>query len=81
MTEASNSPATHPDVAQLSYEQAREELITVVSQLEAGGASLEQSLALWERGEALAARCESWLEGARQRLDSARKRVEGTDEN
>ncbi|WP_102157380.1 exodeoxyribonuclease VII small subunit [Zhihengliuella halotolerans] len=77
MTEAANSPATPSDVAQLSYEQAREELITVVSQLEAGGASLEQSLALWERGEALAARCESWLEGARQRLESARQRVEG----
>ncbi|GHD04084.1 exodeoxyribonuclease VII small subunit [Zhihengliuella salsuginis] len=77
MTESPNTPAANSDVAQLSYEQAREELITVVSQLEAGGASLEQSLALWERGEALAARCEGWLEGARQRLESARERVEG----
>ncbi len=65
-------PAVPADVASLSYEQAREELVAVVSQLEAGGASLEQSLALWERGEALAARCEAWLEGARQRLDAAR---------
>lgn len=59
-------------VEELSYEQAREELVAVVTRLEAGGASLEQSLALWERGEALAARCESWLEGARKRLDAAR---------
>jgi exodeoxyribonuclease VII small subunit len=64
---------TDPSIANLSYEQAREELVAVVSQLEAGGATLEQSLALWERGEALAARCEAWLEGARQRLDAARK--------
>lgn len=77
MTATPNTPDASTDVAQLSYEQAREELINVVSQLEAGGASLEQSLALWERGEALAARCEAWLEGARQRLDSARERVEG----
>lgn len=60
------------DIAQLSYEQAREELVNVVSRLEAGGASLEDSLALWERGEALAKRCEEWLEGARKRLAAAR---------
>lgn len=56
----------------LSYEQARDELADVVRRLEAGGTSLEDSLALWERGEALAARCQSWLEGARHRLDAAR---------
>jgi exodeoxyribonuclease VII small subunit len=67
---------TDPNIANLSYEQAREELVAVVSQLEAGGATLEQSLALWERGEALAARCEAWLEGARQRLDAARRPAE-----
>lgn len=61
-----------PGVAALSYEQAREELVAVVSRLEAGGASLEESLALWERGEALAARCQEWLDGARARLDAAR---------
>lgn len=57
---------------ELSYEEAREQLVAVVSRLEAGGVSLEESLALWERGEALAARCEEWLEGARRRLDAAR---------
>ncbi|MBO1267332.1 exodeoxyribonuclease VII small subunit [Arthrobacter cavernae] len=56
----------------LSYEEAREQLVAVVGRLEAGGASLEESLALWERGEALAKRCEEWLEGARRRLASAR---------
>ena len=60
------------DVGELSYEQARDELVRVVAQLEQGSASLEQSLALWERGEALAQRCEEWLIGARARLDAAR---------
>jgi len=59
-------------VSDLSYEQARDELIAVVSELEQGSATLEQSLALWERGEALAQRCEEWLVGARARLDAAR---------
>lgn len=61
------------DIAKLSYEEARDELITVVNQLETGGVSLEQSLALWERGEALAAHCEQWLIGAKKRLDEARQ--------
>jgi exodeoxyribonuclease VII small subunit len=56
---------------QLSYEEAREELIEVVRTLEAGGTTLEESLALWERGEALAKVCQQWLDGARKRLDEA----------
>ncbi|HEX7202570.1 MAG TPA: exodeoxyribonuclease VII small subunit [Arthrobacter sp.] len=63
---------TGAGISALSYEEAREQLIAVVGKLEAGGASLEESLALWERGEALAARCEEWLEGARKRLAAAR---------
>lgn len=59
-------------VAELSYEQARDELIRVVNELEQGSSTLEQSLALWERGEALARRCEEWLIGAKARLDAAR---------
>nr|WP_165988877.1 exodeoxyribonuclease VII small subunit [Streptomyces sp. YIM 98790] len=55
----------------LGYEQARDELIEVVRRLEAGGATLEESLALWERGEELARICRHWLEGARARLDAA----------
>jgi exodeoxyribonuclease VII small subunit len=66
-------PALPPDIDALSYEEAREQLVAVVSKLEAGGTSLEDSLALWERGEALARRCEEWLEGARKRLAAARK--------
>jgi exodeoxyribonuclease VII small subunit len=54
-----------------SYEVAREELIEVVRTLEAGGTSLEESLALWERGEKLAKICQAWLDGARERLDAA----------
>jgi exodeoxyribonuclease VII small subunit len=58
--------------AELSYEQARAELATVVEKLESGGITLEESLALWERGEQLAATCQKWLDGARARLDAAR---------
>ena len=66
-------PAEDPnaDVAALGYEQARDELVAVVARLEAGAATLEESLALWERGEALAARCQQWLDGARARLVAA----------
>jgi exodeoxyribonuclease VII small subunit len=58
------------------YEAARTELIEVVRSLEAGGTTLEESLALWERGEKLAGICQEWLDGARKRLDAA---VEATD--
>ncbi|MGP3985321.1 exodeoxyribonuclease VII small subunit [Streptomyces sp. 3N207] len=54
----------------LSYEQARAELVEVVQRLESGGSTLEESLALWERGEELAGICRAWLEGARARLDA-----------
>jgi exodeoxyribonuclease VII small subunit len=60
-----------PDREPLSYEQARDELASVVKRLEAGGLTLEQSLELWERGEKLAAICAEWLEGARARLTAA----------
>ncbi|MFD5816261.1 exodeoxyribonuclease VII small subunit [Streptomyces sp. NPDC059618] len=66
----------------LGYEQARDELIEVVRRLEAGGTTLEESLALWERGEELAKVCRRWLEGARARLDAAlaeESRAEETD--
>ncbi|GAA2726957.1 exodeoxyribonuclease VII small subunit [Cellulomonas aerilata] len=64
-------PDAGPDVSTLSYEQARDDLVAVVARLEAGGATLEESLALWERGEALATRCQEWLDGARRRLAAA----------
>ncbi len=60
------------DPADLTYEQARDQLVDVVARLEAGEETLEGSIALWERGEALAARCQEWLDGARARLDAAR---------
>jgi len=60
------------DVGALTYEQARDELMRVVAELEQGSSSLEESLTLWERGEALAGRCEEWLKGAKARLDAAR---------
>ena len=63
--------------AALGYEAARDELIDVVRRLETGGATLEESLALWERGEELARVCARWLEGARARLDAALAAEEG----
>ncbi|GAB3255090.1 exodeoxyribonuclease VII small subunit [Nocardioides dilutus] len=63
---------------ELSYEEAREELVETVRRLEAGGITLEESLALWERGEHLAGVCQQWLDGVRQRLDAADQQ-EGTD--
>ncbi|CAM5229962.1 exodeoxyribonuclease VII small subunit [Streptomyces tanashiensis] len=62
---------TGAEEAALGYEQARDELIEVVRRLEAGGTSLEESLALWERGEELAKVCRRRLEGARARLDAS----------
>ena len=55
----------------LTYEQARDELATVVASLEAGGLTLEESLSLWERGEELATICSAWLTAARERVDAA----------
>ena len=72
---------TTPDGEQLSYEQARDELISVVQRLESGGAPLEESLALWERGERLAAICQEWLDGARARIAAARKDAGGSGTN
>ncbi|MBO0979261.1 exodeoxyribonuclease VII small subunit [Microbacterium sp. SD291] len=66
-------------VETLSFEAARDELVRVVSELEQGAPTLEQSLALWERGEALAARCEEWLLGAKRRLEAARAAASDSD--
>ncbi|MFC4000336.1 exodeoxyribonuclease VII small subunit [Prauserella oleivorans] len=68
------------DLTNLGYEQARDQLVEVVRELEAGGLSLEQSLALWERGEKLARLCERHLEGARERIEAALATVEDTSD-
>jgi exodeoxyribonuclease VII small subunit len=69
-------PTDAGELAQPSYEQARDELVDVVRRLEAGSETLEESLALWERGEKLAAICQRWLDGARARLDRVREEPE-----
>ncbi|WP_224283186.1 exodeoxyribonuclease VII small subunit [Streptomyces sp. LS1784] len=73
---AAAAAAPNPDDA-LGYEHARDALLEVVRQLENGGTSLEESLALWERGEQLAKVCQRWLDGARARLDAALAAEEG----
>lgn len=71
-TTTAEPTAEHLDVSGLSYEQAREELVSTVRSLEAGNLPLEESLRLWERGEALADRCQAWLDGAREKLETAK---------
>lgn len=68
------------EIATFGYERARDELINVVKMLEQGGMDLDESLTLWERGEALAARCEEHLAGARTRVEDALSRRETADE-
>ncbi|MGH3321828.1 MAG: exodeoxyribonuclease VII small subunit [Streptosporangiaceae bacterium] len=69
--EATSTGGTALDDEGLTYERARDELAEVVRRLEEGGTTLEESLALWERGERLATICEEWLAGARERLAEA----------
>lgn len=59
------------DIASLSYEAARDQLVDVVRRLESGQGGLEESISLWERGEMLGRRCQQWLDGARERLEAA----------
>ena len=73
-TQAAPTPAEEfPDIAELPYEAARDELVSIVAQLEGGQAGLEESMRLWRRGEALAAHCSTWL-------DEAESSLAGTDE-
>lgn len=70
---AAKSENNNDDVLKLTYEQARDELKQVVAELEQQQVDLEESLRLWERGEALAKHCEDYLSGAKRRLDVALK--------
>jgi exodeoxyribonuclease VII small subunit len=76
MPDATSNPSAASSDA-ISYEAARDELLEVVRQLEAGGLPLEKSLTLWERGEQLAVICQSWLDGAKDRLAASRPGPEG----
>ena len=71
-------PSRDPASAELTYEKAREELQRIVTRLESGGAPLDESLALWERGEQLATICQSWLDGAKAKIDAARAAADRT---
>ena len=61
------------DQPELSYEAARDQLVEIVRQLESGSVPLSESMALWERGEQLAAICQQWLDGAKAKIEAARK--------
>lgn len=82
VTPAGSAQPLPADVAELSYEAARDQLVEVVRRLESGQGGLEDSIGLWERGEMLARRCQQWLDGARERLDdavAARRAEDSTD--
>jgi exodeoxyribonuclease VII small subunit len=64
---------SNKDIETMTYEQARDELVKIVAELETGSVTLEHSMQLWERGEALANRCEKWLSGARDQLEKVAK--------
>ncbi len=68
-----SQPETEPKDAELTYEQARKELGEIVIKLESGGASLAESMQLWERGEQLAKICQDWLDGAQAKIQAARE--------
>lgn len=70
-TQKSSTDPTFDPIEQMSYEQARSELAEVVGILELGQMSLDESLAYWERGEALAKACKDFLDGAKQRITAA----------
>jgi exodeoxyribonuclease VII small subunit len=65
--------STEPE---LGYEEARDQLVEVIRKLETGSVPLSESMALWERGEKLAAICQTWLDGAKARVDAARPKAE-----
>lgn len=69
--------ARNADIADLPYEAARDELVGIVGRLEGGQSGLEESMRLWERGEALADHCAAWLDGAERRL--RRENAEGAE--
>ena len=80
MTDAPSAvPDQKPDIANLGYEAARDELASIVATLESGRAPLEESMKLWERGEALAQHCQRWLDGAQRRIDTAMAQRENRD--
>lgn len=69
MSSAETSDQAEREVAALSYEEAKDELVSIVATLESGSASLEESMRLWKRGEALAAHCTQWLDQAQAAVE------------
>jgi len=65
-----------PGEPEITYEAARDELVGIVNRLESGGISLAETMTLWERGEKLADICQSWLDGARTRINAVRPDTE-----
>ncbi|GAA1171357.1 hypothetical protein GCM10009584_10440 [Ornithinimicrobium humiphilum] len=73
----SDTPDLAP-VTELSYEEARDELVALVSRIEGGQVPLEEAMVLWERGEQLAAHCQAKLDAAQASLDRASEQAAPT---
>lgn len=71
MPQDADTAPVNADVADLGYEQARDELVDIVARLESGQVGLEDSMSLWERGESLAAHCAQWLDQAEERITTS----------
>jgi exodeoxyribonuclease VII small subunit len=59
----------HPDIKELSFERALKELEQIVGRLERGDVELEESITIWERGEALKEHCDRLLKQAESRIE------------
>ncbi len=73
-----NEAPQHPDIAGMSFETALKELEEIVERLEAGRVDLEESIALYERGERLKAHCEALLRKAEARIEKITINPDGT---
>lgn len=72
-----NQDAANEDIKALSFEQALEALERIVDDLERGDVPLEQSIRIYERGEALKAHCEKLLKGAEDKVEKIRLSRDG----
>ena len=64
--------------SELTFEQAQRELEQIVHRLEAGQAALDESIALWERGEELYRLCLAKLDAAQGKIEELARRTEAT---
>lgn len=75
---ATNTPAKHEDIRQMSFERALKELESIVARLERGDVELEESMVIYERGEALRDHCDRLLKQAEAKVEKLTFHPDGT---